>query len=145
LSTDSGAVTRSKVQQYLTRNFSSVNIDEDGDFSLRNGSARIFVRVVVREGVDWTHVSLWAPVLRGVKETPAVFEYVALHADDYVFGHLHAIRFDDGIAIGLSHNLLGDYLDEDELGRAVGGMLGVADEIDDELKTQFGGTRFHED
>ncbi|WP_059015916.1 hypothetical protein [Mycobacterium sp. M26] len=145
MSAELAAATRNKVQQYLTRNFSNVNIDEHGDFSLRQGSARIFVRVVAREGVDWTHVSLWAPILLQVKETPEVFEYIALHADDYIFGHLHALRVDGGLAIGLTHNLLGDYLDEDELGRAVGGILGVADEIDDELKTQFGGSRFHED
>jgi hypothetical protein len=47
--------------------------------------------------------------------------------------------------IGYSHSLLGDYLDEEELGRAVGGMLFVADNLDDELEKQFGGSRFHEE
>ena len=136
---------RAKVQQYLTQNFNNVNIDRDGDFSLRHGSARIFVRPVTRESVDWTWVNLWVPVLLEIKEIPALFEYVALHADDFIFGHLHAVRFDEGITIGLRHVLLGDYLDEEELLHAVGGLLNSADNLDDELKAQFGGKRFHED
>lgn len=136
---------RRKVQRYLTQNFSDVTIDRDGDFSLRNGSSRIFIRTWTREEVDWTVVNLEVPLLLDVKETPEVFEYIALHADDYIFGHLNAIRTDDGLRIFLNHGLLGDYLDEEELARAVGAMLGVADEIDDELKAQFGGRRFYED
>lgn len=136
---------RGKIQQYLTQNFNNVTIDRDGDYSLRSGSARIFVSARTRDEVEWTWVNLWVPVLHEVKESPEVFEYVALHADDYLFGHIHATRLDDGLAIGLRHVLLGDYLDEDELGYAVGGMLSSADELDDELKTRFGGTRFHEE
>ena len=138
------AGVRSKVQQFLTQNFNDVNIDREGDFSLRNGSARIFVRTRTREGSDITWISLDVPLLLEVKETPQVFEHVALHADDYVFGHLSAARTDDGLMIYLSHALLGDYLDEPELLRAVGAMLGTADDLDDDLKDKFGGKRFHE-
>jgi hypothetical protein len=136
--------TRGKVQQFLTQNFNDVNIDKDGDFSLRHGSARIFVRSRTRDEADFTWISLDIPLLIGVKETPEVFEHVALHSDDYMFGHLNAVRTDDGLMIMLSHALLGDYLDEKELLTAVGGMLGTADDLDDELQTQFGGHRFHE-
>jgi hypothetical protein len=139
------AATRTKVQQFLTQTFNDVNIDRDGDFSLRHGSARVFVRTRTRDESDFTWVSLDIPLLLGVKETPEVFEHVALHSDDYLFGHLNAVRTDDGLMIMLSHALLGDYLDEQELLKAIGGMLGTADSLDDELKTQFGGQRFHED
>lgn len=139
------AATRAKVQQYLTKNFNNVNVDADGDYSLRNGSTRIFVSVLSHDEADWTAVKLEIPVLFRVKETPEVFEYVALHAGDYMFGHLYASRTDDGLMILLAHVLLGDYLDEDELCRAVAGMLSVADDLDDKLETQFGGDRFHTD
>ncbi|TXH09700.1 MAG: hypothetical protein E6R02_08205 [Gammaproteobacteria bacterium] len=135
--------TRAKVQQYLTKNFSDVNVDSEGNYSLRHGSTRIFIRVMTRDEADWTAVNLEIPVLLHVKETPAVFEYVALHADDYMFGHLYAARTDEDLMILLAHTLLGDYLDEDELCRAVAGMLGVADDLDDKLAEQFGGDRFH--
>jgi hypothetical protein len=139
------AAVRGKIQQYLTQNFNDVNIDKDGDFSLPYGSTRIFVRTNTRDKADFTWVNLDVPLLHEVKETPQVFEHIALHADDYMFGHLNAVRTDDGLRIFLSHALLGDYLDEQELLRAVGGMLGTADDLDDELKTQFGGKRFHEE
>ena len=135
--------TRAKVQQYLTQNFRDINVDKDGDYSLRRGSTRMFVSIRTHDDGDWTWVTLQIPVLLKVEETPAVFEYVALHSDDYIFGHLSASRSDDGLAIVYSHSLLGDYLDEEELARAVGGMLYVADKIDDELEKQFGGVRFH--
>ena len=138
------SATRDKVQRYLTQNFGDVNVDADG-YSLRYGSARLFVRIRSREDADWTAVSLLIPVLRNVRESPDVFEYIALHADDYTFGHLSASRFDDGLLIMLSHTLLGDYLDEEELCRAIAWMLAAADHLDDELATQFGGNRFHED
>lgn len=82
------ATLRTKVQQYLTQNFNNVNVDRDGDYTLRHGSARIFVRTMTRDTIDWTWVNLWVPVLLTVKETPAVFEHVALHADDYLFGRI---------------------------------------------------------
>ena len=137
--------TKKKVQQYLTNNFGDVNIDKDSDFSLRHGSARIFVRTHAHEDADFTWIKLDVPLLLEVKETPQVFEHIALHSDDYMFGHLNAVRGDDGLMILLSQSLLGDYLDEQELVRAVGAMLGTAESLDDELKTQFGGKRFHED
>lgn len=139
------AATRAKMQQYLTKNFNDVNIDSDGDFSLRHGSSRVFVSAWTRDDADWTVVKLEVPLLFGVKEAPEVFEYVALHADVYIFGHLNVTRVEDGLNIFLSHSLLGDYLDEDELVRATGVMGSIADELDDELKTQFGGRRFHEE
>jgi hypothetical protein len=139
------ATVRSKVQQFLTQNFNDVNVDKDGDFSLRYGSARIFIRILTRDQVDFTWISMDIPLLLNVKETPEVFEYVALHADDYMFGHLNAVRTDDGLRIFSSHALLGDYLDEQELVRAVGAMLSTAEDLDDELQAKFGGRRFHED
>ncbi|MFT4089006.1 MAG: hypothetical protein QM658_17985, partial [Gordonia sp. (in: high G+C Gram-positive bacteria)] len=47
--------------------------------------------------------------------------------------------------VSLKHNLLGDFLDPEELMSAVYGLAFVADDVDDELKAKFGGLRFHED
>ena len=139
------AAVRTKVQQYLTQNFSNINVDKDGDFSLRHGSTRLFVKTRTRDTAEFTWVTLEVPLLFEVAETPAVFEHVALHADDYIFGHLNAYRGDKGLIIYFTHSLLGDYLDEEELVKAVGLMLNVADDLDNELKEKFGGTVFHEE
>ena len=42
----------------------------------------------------------------------------------------------------LSHNMIGDNVDRDELLAAVGVLGTVADRLDDELKKEFGGTRW---
>jgi hypothetical protein len=139
------AAVRGKIQQYLTHNFDDVNIDSDGDLSIRDGSARVFVQAWTHDDADWTAINVFVPLLFEVKETPAIFEYIALHADDYVFGHLNATRTDDGLNIFLSHCLLGDYLDEEELVRTVGVMISIVDDLDDELKAQFGGRRYNEE
>lgn len=139
------AATRAKVQRYLTQNFTDVNVDKEGDYSLRHGSSRLFVKTRTRDTADFTWVTLEVPLLFEVPDTPAVFEYVALHADDYIFGHLSAYRGEKGITVYFTHSLLGDYLDEDELERAVGLMLSVANDLDNELMDKFGGTVFHEE
>src|SRR5262249_34069199 len=97
------ASTRAKIQNFLTANFNDVSVDKDGDYSLRNGSARIFVNTWTREEVDWTAVSLERALVSGVEESPEVFEHVALHADDYMFGHLNVRRSDDALRICMSH------------------------------------------
>ena len=139
------AATRSKVEQYLTENFDDVNTAPDGSHSLRRGSARIFVTVRTHDDTDWTWVTLEAPLLSNVEATPEVFEHVALHSDDFIFGHLSAVRTESGLEILFTHALLGDFLDEDELVKAVGGMLVIADNMDDELAEIFGGDRFHDE
>ena len=141
----SGDVTavRSKVHQYLVGRFPDVTVNSDGDFSLQHGSARIFVKVRTREDVAWTWVALEVPLLFDIPETPAVFEYVALHADDFTFGHLGLSRTDTGLMLFFSHTLLGDQLDDQEVIRPVGMMLFRADQLIGELEGMFGGTRFN--
>lgn len=140
------AAVKAKVQQYLTQAFNSVTVGRDGSFSLRNDSARAFISVRSKEESSPTIVSITIPLLSGINESPAAHEYIAYHADDYTFGHLSLYRQESGsVDVFLTHGLLGDYLDEAELGFAVGWMLGTADDLDDELQAQFGGKRFHED
>lgn len=136
---------KARVQQYLTNKFQSVTIDRDGDFSLRHDSARIFVEVMSKSEESPVIVRLTAPLLFNVNNTTSLHEYIAFHADDYFFGHLSLETREDGTTdIYFSHRLLGDYLDAAELEIATGWMLGAANDLDDELQAQFGGTKFHE-
>ena len=136
---------RAKVQSYLAQDFSGVTLEGDG-FSLRHGSARAFVRVYEKGENGPVIVQLTVSLLHGVNAGPELYEHIAFHADDYLFGHLSLWRQEDGrLDIFLTHNLLGDYLDQAELGFAVGGLLGSGDDLDDELQARFGGVKFHED
>lgn len=139
------AETKDRVQTYLTRH-APVSIDSDGDLSVSMGSARVFVRVREHPGGEATLVDCWAIALAEVPVTPDLYEFIATGSDSFIFGHL-SLAVDDASNTGmvfLSHRLLGDYLDEDELMYVVGGLVSSADDIDDDLKDRFGGRRFHE-
>jgi hypothetical protein len=95
-----------------------------------------------KNGDPQTLVQLSSPILWEVEPTPALFEYIA--RSSYYFGHITV--YDDSDAPGklfllMSHTLLGDYLDEEELSSALYAILGTADKLDDELKQKFGGKR----
>jgi len=139
---------RDKVQRTLTETFSDVRVDSDGDFAIPYESTSVFVRCSEQGEGDSkrTLVQIWAEVLSEVNPTPELFEFVATHADDWVFGHIFTIR--DGESglnrVLMRHTLLGDYLDAEELRSAVVGIVISADKLDDEMKDSFGGKRFRE-
>jgi len=119
----------------------SVTVDKDGEFSFADGSTRVFIQVVEFE--TFNVVQVYTPVLRQVPLTPSFYEYVALHADDYVFGNLALSKMEDGTGfLVFAYSILADYLDFEELHRAVGAVASTGDTIDDQLKAQFGGKRF---
>lgn len=135
-------LTKSKVQKYLTA-LGPVNIDSDGDFSLRAGSARVFVRVGEHPNGQSTLVRVFAHVLEQVPLTPSLYEFVATDWST-VFGTLVVLKRDDGTGVLVMREmLLGDFLDEDELKFAVLGIAFSSDEMDDELAARFGGVVFH--
>jgi hypothetical protein len=137
------ATVKEKVQAYLTSQ-GPVQIDSSGRYSLQWESCRVFVEVVEHPNGDVTLVKIVAPILFEVPITPDVYEYVALHADDWFFGSLGLWPNDDKSAgmLVMGHALLGDFLDKEELMYAVFGVGGTVDELDDELQAKFGGKRF---
>lgn len=135
-------VVRNKVQSILAENFNT-ELTKSGGWTLRHESARLFVDLLDQE--NRVIVKLEVPLLFGVKPTPELYEYVAFHADDYIFGHLNLVKREEGVDVYFSHRLLGDYLDTEELRQAVAAVLGVSNDIDDELAAKFGGRRFHDD
>jgi hypothetical protein len=99
---------------------------------------------VNKDGDPQALVRISSPVLWEVDPSPALFEWVAKEGGNYLFGHVSA--HEDATAPGklflvMSHTLLGDYLDEEELSSAMYAVLGTADKLDDELKQKFGGKR----
>ena len=133
---------KDRVQRYLA-SATQVEITEDGAMTFRNGSARFFIRVA--EHADSTMIAIFCPLVFKLTPSLELYKHIALHADDYIFGHLSAVETDEGIRVDLTHTLLGDYLDEEELHWAVGAMANAADDLDDKFVTQFGGHVFHQD
>ena len=87
-----------------------------------------------------------SPGLFEVPLTPELYKHVAIHADDWWFGHLFVVPNEEtGLGTVVArHVLMGDYLDKDELLYAVKGVAGSGDDIDDRLKEQFGGKRYED-
>ena len=135
------AVTKEKVQRYLTDFLGSVSIDRDGDFHVRSGSTMVFLRVVPF-GETESVVNIFAPTNRGVPESAELYKYIATRR--FYFGSLSAAAKDGAVNVSFQHNLLGEYLDPDELRTALKGVAISADALDDEIKSSFGGVRFHE-
>ncbi len=143
MASDQLAVVKDKVQRYLTDLLGSVQVDRDGDFSLRQGSARVFVRVAPL-GEDRTFVAVWAETNLEVPPSPELYKFIAT-GNRYSFGCLRCREADGKVSVIFGHSLLGDFLDPDELKMTVVVVAQTADEIDDEIMTKFGGRKFHED
>jgi hypothetical protein len=97
-----------------------------------------------KNGDPQSIVRLSCPILWEVEPSPALYEWVAREGGNYFFGHVSA--HEDSTSPGklflvMSHGLLGDYLDEEELSSAMYAIMGTADKLDDELKGKFGGKR----
>jgi hypothetical protein len=136
---------KDKVQRYLAANFKGVMIDDEGDYSFRFDSARVFVRVG-----EWTDgrvvIDVFSVVLQKVPLTTELKDYVALECGSFVFGRMALFVDPEGMAtLTFRQSLLGDFLDEEELTTACGLVGSVAEIEDDKLKERFGGLRFHED
>ena len=136
------ASVKERVQAYLT-SMGPVQIDANGTYIVEMGSTKTFVSVDAHPNNEKTLVKITTPILYDVPITADLYKYVALHADDWFFGSLGLWPKEDGLTgmLVMGHTLLGDYLDKDELLYAVYGVGGTADDLDDELMAQFGGTR----
>jgi hypothetical protein len=143
--------TTMKVQRLLTGPMGLKIGLENDVFSIVFSDLSTSVQVRVhewvkdKEGEPQTLVLISSLILKGVKPSPALFEWVARSGGSRWFGHVEVA--DDKSSPGhvmliMSHTLLGDYLDEQELGHGVFGILQAANEWDDELQKKFGGKRW---
>jgi hypothetical protein len=71
-----------------------------------------------------------------------LYKWVATSGQERFFAHVRIIEGDSNqVMIILEHDLLGDYLDPDELMNVVLSVMVTADEWDDELQKMFGGEK----
>jgi hypothetical protein len=123
--------------EYFLREANIPYRDRGNRISVRRGSSAVFLKPVEWAG-QHTVVELLSPVLTGIDESPALLARLNELNMSLYFGK--AYWHDRGVWI--AHNLLGDHIDRDELIAAVGVLGTVADKLDDELKSEFGGTRW---
>jgi hypothetical protein len=139
-------ILKEKVGRYVTDLVGPYEVNKNGELHFRWGSAHVFLDCRTYGDED-SVVFINIPFLFRLAPTPELFRHVAVHSDDWYFGHLSLTESsEDGkLTLWLTHSLLGEYLDVEELKTAVAGMGKTADALDDELRTKFGGDRYHED
>jgi hypothetical protein len=133
------SATRDRVASMLAALVGPVQFAPGGDLSFPFESTRVFVNVgSLADGS--AVVNVFAFTNLNLDPTPELYEFVATHAGDWVFGHL-ALSVDGGKgSLIFRHTLLADYLDDAELASAVRAVAVTANDIDDQIKEQFGGS-----
>lgn len=133
------------IQAHMGSLFDGVEIDSDGDLSIRYGSSRVFVRVD-QFAEDAALAMVFSPVLTNAENTAELRDFVAFAGADYVFGSFLLVeREGNKVDLLMKHNLLADHLVAEELGYVVAGIASTCDELDSELAARFGGEVFHSD
>lgn len=136
---------RDRVQRMLIDIVGPVGLDRDGDFTVDHESVHVWVMVRDWEEGESTTVEIRSIFLWGVAGTPELFEYIATEANTYRFGALGLFKRDDGTYnVSMSHTLLGDTLDPEELKHALLAVTFTVNGLDDELKERFGGDRWED-
>lgn len=135
------ATLKSTIAQYLQESFGSFLRDQDDNFILQAGSARIII-----SPLDWiegqTLVRVVALVNMGGGPVEELSKYLIAENLKLIFG-----KFSLEPVAGMvffEHTLLGDFLNRKELEIAVKAIASTADKFDDEIKAQFGGKKFGE-
>lgn len=138
----SAEALRQKIQRIVADELGSAMVDRDGDVVIRHDSAVVFVTVIEQENRNI--VKLWATLALGVPPTPALYEWVATEGQDYFFARTKvSSKDDDGtVRVGWEYDLLGDYLDPMELVNAIHVVVGISNDLDDEIVSKFGGRRW---
>lgn len=131
---------KDRIQRMLVDLVGKVEIDSDSDFTFSFESTRVFVSV--EEWVD--DLSIVRVVSIPVWEVPGsadLFKFVATRS--FRFGSLYLFDKEDGtFNVNFSHQMIGDTLDPEEFTHAVKAVTFTANELDDEIKDQFGGKRW---
>jgi hypothetical protein len=115
----------------------SLPIDSDGDIGIRSGSAMVFVRVRDEPPL----VEVFSPVLTEVEEKQAVYQRLSELTHRIPIGRLYYA----GGTVWAGITVFGRDFRATHLMLAVEVMTGLADELDDRLRSEFGGRRFFGD
>jgi len=108
--------------------------DEEGDWAVRSGSARYYVRLT---DADPPVVIVYAHILVGVTATPKLYETLNAVNGYITFGRM----FHQGEAVLVSTELMASTMDADELAAACRSIAELADHYDDLFQAEFGGRR----
>jgi hypothetical protein len=125
---------RTVVATLLRSDPEQLQVDSDGDISIRAGSAMVFVRV--RDNPPL--VDVISPVLTEVKPTEQLYVKLSELTNRMPIGRLYCAND----TVWASIPVFGRSFQATHLMLAIQVMTGLADELDDRLHGEFGGKRF---
>jgi len=129
-----------KARGYLQTLFGEVNVKVmDDTFVLQEGSTFVYVRAFPI-GEKKSAVEIFAYVVVDVEVTEQLMRYLLTYNLRLIFGGFGLARGEgDKGTVLLTHTILGDSMDRDELYASVSAIARVADDLDDQIVTAFGG------
>jgi len=138
---DSQKQAYEKTRDYLHSLFGEVNVRVVGDtFVLQEGSTFVYARALAI-GKNKSVVEVFSYVAVGVPVTPELTRFLLAHNLKLILGAFGLAIEENGTgSIILSHSILGDSMDRDELYGSVSAVARVADDLDDRIVGSFGGT-----
>lgn len=132
---------RETIETQLAGMIESYDVDENGSYVLPLQTCPAFVvPTSIPEGPSV--VRIFAITNLGVPVTAELTSYLLSKNLDFVFGAF-GVEIEDG-AIWFVHNILGEYLDPQELEASLGAVATTADEYSQEIKDRFGGRLYKE-
>lgn len=138
----SAEALRQKVQRIVADELGSATVDRDGDVVIKHDSAVVFITVIEQQ--SRTIVKLWATLAVDVPPSASLYEWVATEGQGYFFAKTKVgpVSDEGTVEVRWEYDLLGDYLDPKELVNALHVVVGIANDLDDEIVSQFGGRRW---
>lgn len=132
---------RELIESKLAEVVERYGADDNGAYVFGLESALVYVVPAWLEG-GATVVRIFAITNLDVKVTPELTKFLLGKNLDFVLGGF-ALDSDNG-AVWFHHNLLGEYLAPEELEATLGAVAATANDLDDEIKGQFGGRLYIE-
>ena len=129
-----------KTRGYLHTLFGEVNVKVmDDTFVLQEGSTFVYVRTFAI-GENKSGVEVFSYVVVDVEVTEQLMRYLLTYNLRLVLGGFGLARGEGGKGtVLLTHTILGDSMDREELYGSVSAIARVADDLDDQIVTAFGG------
>jgi len=128
------------VRDYLNTLFGEVNVKLMGDtFVLQEGSTFVYVRTFPI-GEKKSGVEVFSYVAVDVEVTEQLMRYLLTYNLRLMLGAFGLARGEgDKGTVLLTHSILGDSMDREELYASVSAIARVADDLDEQIVKAFGG------
>ncbi|MFY1699914.1 MULTISPECIES: T3SS (YopN, CesT) and YbjN peptide-binding chaperone 1 [unclassified Solwaraspora] len=121
------------VANFLGTTVDQLRLDSDGDIGIRAGSAMILVRAQEEPPL----VDVFSPLLTGVAPTETLYRRLSELTTTLPFGRIYC----SGDTVWASIPVFGVEFQPTHLLVAIRAMLKLADDLDDQLRQEFGGSR----